>query len=223
MAVFQPNLTTRLLLAECQRLRLTDSQSLLEVGCGSAFIAKSLVENGHLRPDQVWLSDISSEAIEQAIIALRDYVHIGHFRIGSCLGPWADSQFDVIVSDVAGIADEIASVSSWYQGVPYAAGPDGLDNTLSVLYGANSVLKTRGVLIFPIISLSNVEKLHEEISDTFEDVRITEPVYWPMPQDLVSKADLIDRLCDTGMIRVFKKFGKLLASTQVAVCTKGKS
>lgn len=220
MTVFQPNLTTRLILDECRKLQIENVQSILEVGCGSAFITKALLDEGLVAPHGVWLSDISEEAIAEAKSVLVDYVSEDHFRVGSCLEPWREFEFDLIISDVAGIADEIASVSSWYQGVPFAAGSDGLINTLSVLDGATSALNEGGILIFPIISLSDTNRLIEETYRVFQSVTITNATFWPLPAELASQSELLERLCSSGMISLIQKYGKKLAFTRVAICTK---
>jgi methylase of polypeptide subunit release factors len=219
MAVFEPNLTTKLILSELRKLEISDVEHYLEVGCGSGYITESLLEEHRLHPRNVWLSDISEEAIVEARLRLGTRVTADHFKVGSCLEPWKGMKFGLIVSDVAGVSDPVAKVSSWYEGVPFHAGVDGLTNTLRVLWDARSLLTPQGRLVFPVLSLSNVDRLFSEMSSAFTTVQLTTPVLWPMPQEFLGHEGLLNDLHESGNITLIKKFGKCLASTQVAICS----
>jgi methylase of polypeptide subunit release factors len=219
MAVFAPNLTTKLILAELRKQEIAKNEHYLEVGCGSGYITKSLLEEQRLNPQNVWLSDISEEAIDEARKQLSANVQPDHLKIGSCLDSWQRMKFGLIVSDVAGVADRVAEISSWYRGVPFHAGEDGLANTLRVLWDARSLLTPTGRLVFPVLSLSNVDKLRSEMSAAYLTVHLTAPVLWPMPEEFVRHQDLLIELVESGNITLVKKFGKYLASTQVAICS----
>lgn len=220
MAVFAPNLTTKMILSELRKLEIAKDENYLEVGCGSGYITKSLLDEQLLIPKNVWLSDISPEAIAEAQQQLAPYLRLDQLKIGSCLDPWQQMKFGLIVSDVAGVADGIAEISSWYHGVPFHAGDDGLQNTLKVLWDARSLLTPTGRLVFPVLSLSNVTKLRSELAAAFSTVKLTSPVLWPMPEEFINHEHLLNDLVQSGKITLVKKFGKYLASTQVAVCSE---
>ena len=129
MAVFTPNLTSKLLVKAVIGRVGTLSGHVLEIGCGSGWITEQIGAEIQAEKAKFFLSDLSEEAIELAQNNLKTTIPNAVFRVGSGLKPWVDSQFDLIINDVAGISDAIAKISPWYVGVPCDAGDDGLANT----------------------------------------------------------------------------------------------
>ena len=78
-------------------------------------------------------------------------------RVGSLFDPWHKEKFDLIISDVASISSKIASLSDWYQGVPYDTGADGLKQVGKLLPLVASHMRVGGCFVIPYISLSNYE------------------------------------------------------------------
>jgi len=220
MAVFSPNLTSRLIVkVAAKKCRIADFR-FLEIGCGSGFITKELLLDGRLDGESCWLSDVSAEAIASAQRNLQGLVHPERIKIGSCLTPWSDLRFDLIVSDVSGISEEIAQASDWYLNVPSNCGLDGLTNTLEVLHTAAALLRELGSLVFPVISLSDVTRLESEMASEFGQVEIFEETKWPLPLNLAMNTSLLERLCDEGKISIERKYGRIIAKTSVAVCSR---
>lgn len=219
MAIFSNNLTSTLLLKSCIENLNGEFKRILEIGCGSGFITRELILSGKCSGTDNYLSDISAEAVDFAKKTLKDLVPSENFRVGSCLGPWKSERFDLIVSDVAGISNSIAKISSWYQGVEYEAGEDGLVNTLDVLYAAKNYLKPSGTLIFPILSLSNRARLRVELNKVFPLWLETLETKWPLPSNIAEEFDLLKALSSEGSIDVDFKYGKVLASTSIAICS----
>ena len=155
MAVFTPNLTSKLIVKTIKEIGSTLNGHILEVGCGSGWITEQIVAEFHVSNAKFFLSDVSIEAIELAQNKLQISVPNAVFKVGSGLKPWVDSQFDLIINDVAGISDAIAEISPWYVGVPCDAGDDGLANTREILNDVNNQLKNKGLYITPVISLAN--------------------------------------------------------------------
>lgn len=218
MAIFEPNLTSRLLVKAAENLIEGADYQILELGCGSGFISGQLLKLGLCSGQNIYMSDISAEAVEKAIQSFSGLIPETNFRVGSCLSPWQDQEFDLIISDVAGIANEVAKVSSWYQGIEFEAGDDGLSNTLAVLGSARNHLKPFGALLFPILSLSDRFKLRSEISKIFRSWTETEEKLWPLPDELLNHGELLEELAKAGKIHLERKYGKTLGITSVAIC-----
>lgn len=219
LAVFQPNLTTKLLINEVGKTRIPPKSRFLEIGCGSGVISKSLIDSGKISGDCCWLSDASEEAVLQARLTLKGVVAETHIVVGDCLEPWMEMTFDVIVSDVAGIANSIAMVSDWYRGVPYEAGEGGITNSLRILNDAKKILAAGGLFVFPLISLSNVEKLLLSARNTFKQVLLSDETWWPLPSEICAQTKMLEQLQSAGMITLRNKYGKVLAYTRVALCS----
>lgn len=175
---------------------------------------------GHLNPENCWLSDISADAIEYAKLNLRGLVKSQRIVVGPGLTRWSGQKFDLIVSDVSGISEEIARASDWYDGIPSGCGTDGLTNTLEVLRSAGAFLRESGSLVFPVISLSDVTRLRSAIEAEFHQVEFQEETKWPLPQDLASNLALIERLSLDRRIFIERKYGRILATTSIAVCSE---
>lgn len=219
MAVFEPNLTSHLLLRAAEACCRDGVHRYLELGCGSGFITRSLIDAKLLDGKNCYLSDVSHEAIEAAQLLLEGQIDASHVMQGDCFEPWIGMQFDLIVSDVAGISDAIAAVSEWYRGVPCNAGNDGLFHTLRVADEARALLAPNGTLLFPIISLANTTQLLKAMTALYHSVSVTQPTWWPLPRELENHTGLLYRLREHGFISFEKKYGRLLATTSIAHCT----
>ena len=222
MAIFTPNLTSKLLLKSATDALSKQNGMVLELGCGSGWITGSLISTHGTGSHNYWLSDISEEAIESSKKSLIPPLKIENFEVGSRLNPWKGKQFNVIINDIAGISDEIAEASEWYKGVPFKAGLDGLDNTREVLEDISSFLSSEGVFVAPLISLSNVDTYRSLLNETFDEVMFENRKYWPRPDEILEDRVMIEQLRRDGQIVLEEKYSKLLAFTEICVCRKAK-
>ena len=222
MAIFTPNLTSKLLLKSGTKVLDNKTGNVLELGCGSGWITEKLILDHGTSEHKYWLSDISEEAINNSMQNLIPPLANENFAIGSCFEPWINRQFDVIVNDIAGISDGIAELSDWYKGVPFKAGMDGLDNTREVLANISSFLSNDGIFIAPIISLSNMVAYTALLDDIFYEVNFEYRTFWPMPDAILEERELIQELRREGQIFLEEKYSKLLAFTEICVCRNPK-
>ena len=58
--------------------------------------------------------------------------------------PWSGSKFDVIVDDISGVAQEMAAVSPWFDGVPCDSGRDGTSLVVDIIRAAPGILRAAG-------------------------------------------------------------------------------
>lgn len=223
MAVFQPNLTSKLLLKSALKHLDAQYRDVLELGCGSGWITKQLSEKFGNQSHTWCLSDISEEAIMESQKNLVPPLESGDIKVGDGFSPWNGRKFDFIINDIAGIADEIAVASDWYDGVPFQAGVDGLMNTRKVLSELPSYLNPKGVFIAPVISLSNVEEYRHLLQQTFTEVFFEHMTPWPLPESLSVQTALLQKLKKDGNISLEDKYGKVLAFTEVCICRSVKN
>lgn len=218
MAVFTPNLTSKLLLKSATNILKNQTGRVLELGCGSGWLTEKLIAEHGTNELGYWLSDISEEAIDVSKNKLIPPLTVENFAVGNCLEPWKNTKFDVIINDVAGISDGIAATSEWYRGVPFKAGIDGLANTREILLNISSFLNNGGVFIAPLISLSDINSYRAMLIDSFEEVVFEHQTFWPMPELKNGDQETVDYLRINGMIHLEEKYSKLLAFTEVCVC-----
>jgi SAM-dependent methyltransferase len=194
--------------------------SILEVGCGSGWITEQIAGKIQISDLSFFLSDLSKEAVDVARKKLQNSVPNAVFRVGSGLKPWTDSQFDLIINDVAGISDAIAEISPWYIGVPCDAGDDGLANTREILNDVNNQLKIEGTYVAPVISLANAAEHRKLLEGVFSSVTYVNRVWWPIPEEVLHHAKTLDDMERCFGIETQVKYGKRLAYTEVAICER---
>jgi len=218
VAVFEPNLTSKLLLKATLKHLDTDCKNVVELGCGGGWITNQIISQFGTEKHEYRLSDISGEAIAEATKLLVPPLRTRDLMVGDGFSPWVGQKFDFVINDIAGIADEIAVASDWYNGVPFSAGSDGLMNTEKVLSELQLFLAPNGVFIAPIISLSNVSKYKEMLLQTFNEVVFESKTPWPLPDSLAAQSDLLQKIEKEQNISLEHKYGKVLAFTEVCIC-----
>lgn len=220
MTIFKENLTSKLIQESSIKILNSgnkNSKSILEIGCGDANITKFLIDN-QKNENNFYCSDISEEAIHYAKKTIK-YPRL-KMKYGSTFEPWESEnlKFDIIISDVSSISEPIAKKSSWYDGVISNCGLDGLKNVNKILNEISNYLKFEGYFLLPVISLSDVNKLKNELDKSFKEVSFTKAIYWPMPNFFKENFNIFEELIEKKMIYLDYKFGSYYAFTQVAIC-----
>ena len=220
MTVFKENLTSKILQIDVLKLISSSKKKLniLEMGCGNGNISKFLIENQTIIKHNYFLSDISSQAIKSAKKNINYDKSV--FKVGPFYESWNNYKFDLIISDVSSIADDVAIHSDWYKGVTCDSGKDGLKNIELIINQTKEFLNKEGRLIFPIISLCNVKKLKKITSKNFIKIKYTKKKMWPLPKFFSNKIDIFLKLKKNNLIEYDEKFGIFIAYTHTAICQK---
>ncbi len=217
--VFHPTSTTVLLLRAARRelARISSPRSVLDLGCGCGIVGVVL---GKLLPaaPRVCASDLSAAAVRLARYnAERNGVTLD-CRRGSLFEPWAGERFDLIVDDVAGVAESIARASGWYPpAVPSDAGPDGTRWILEVLERAPDFLAPRGQLVFPVLTLSREATVLERARARFATVEQVEEQWYPLGEELLAHFGEIEALAAAGSIHLEKRGSRWCWATRIYV------
>jgi len=191
------------------------------LGCGSGVVGLIIA---HLRSlPAVSLSDVHTETLPNVKRNFEQYGYRFDFRLGDVFEPWQGERFDVIVDDVSGVAEPGAVHSRWFQGVPCSSGKDGTELVTGVVREAPEHLNASGKLIFPIISLSNSQKILEVARRHFKRVDKVASKDWPMPPELLTHTELLADLEKQGCITLIRKYGLLLGRTEVYVAEEPNS
>lgn len=215
--VFTPNATTMLLIMAIKDTILVPAK-LLELGCGTGVVGLVL-HHYSLINTPLYASDLSQPAVICSRENFEHYSCPAVVRSGSLFEPWSDEKFDVIVDDISGIAQDVANISHWFQGVPCDTGKDGIDLVTDILRNAPKHLNAGGSLFFPVLSLSNVDMLLRVAKENFGTVTRVGRQDWPLPIDLKTHMPLLRRLAAEGSIKLEEKFGMLLCYTEVYCAT----
>ena len=213
--VFHPTSTTVLLLHSARGALNQPCQSVLDLGCGSGIVAIVLAR---LLPPgtSVCASDLSPEAVRlTSANAERNGVHVD-CRCGSTFEPWQGRRFDLIVDDVAGVAEPLDRLSGWYPpGVPSDAGPDGARWILEILDCAPDHLSPGGRIVFPILTLSREDRILDRARARFAVVTQVEEQWYPFSETLAAHFPLIEELAREGNVRVEKRGSRWCWATRI--------
>ncbi|MGH7495395.1 MAG: methyltransferase [bacterium] len=213
--VFYPTSTTNLLLASVRKHASPASTSALDLGCGCGIVAVALAKS-ILPQAKIYASDISIEAVKLTRRNAEENQCSIDCRCGSTFEPWSGIEFDLIVDDVAGMAEPIARRSSWYPPHIHSdAGEDGARWILSILSQAPKFLTPRGQMFFPVLTLSHEARIMDAAQSHFAKVDLVTEQWYPLGNDLLAHLDLIEDLAARGLIEIRKKGSRLLWATKV--------
>jgi len=213
--VFRPTSTTVLLLRAARRALAHRPRSVLDLGCGCGIVAVALKKCGP--PDlEVAASDLSAAAVR---LARYNITRLGldvDCRRGSLFEPWTGRRFDLLVDDVAGVAEPLARVSGWYPtGVPSDAGRDGTRWILDVVAQAPEYLAPGGRLLFPLLTLSREEPVLALARERFARVELVEEQWYPLSDELLAHFSLVEELRGDGGVRVEKQGSRWCWATAI--------
>jgi len=190
---------------------------VLDLGCGTGIVAVVLAK---LLPADalVCASDLSPAAVA---LARRNAERNGiavQCRSGSLFDPWQGQRFNLIVDDVAGVAEPLDRLSGWYPpGVPSAAGSDGTRWVLEILDQAPDFLAPSGLLIFPVLTLSREQLVTERARSRFAAVELVEEQWYPANEQLLEHLPLLEQMAMAGNARVEKRGSRSCWATRIYV------
>jgi len=221
--VFYPTSTTVLLLRAARRVLAPPRppRSVLDLGCGCGIVGVVLAK---FLPASVRVcaSDLSATAVQLARRnADRNAVRVD-CRCGSLFEPWTGERFDLIVDDVAGVAEPIARLSGWYAApVPSEAGRDGTRWILDVLDRAPEFLAPGGRLVFPVLTLSRERAVLERARARFAELDQVEEQWYPLGPDLLAHFGELEALVAEGAIRIEQRGSRWCWATRIFVAYRG--
>jgi ribosomal protein L11 methylase PrmA len=168
----------------------------------------------------VCASDLSAAAVQLARQNVsRNAVRVD-CRQGSLFEPWAGERFDLIVDDVAGVAEPIARVSGWYPAtVPSQAGRDGTRWILEVLAQVSDYLSPEGRFVFPVLTLSREDAVLAEARSYFATVEVVEEQWYPLTEELLAHFAVVEELVQEGSIRIEKRGSRWCWATRIYTAT----
>lgn len=217
--VFYPTSTTTLLLAAVRRFANQDAASALDLGCGCGIVAVVLAKL-ILPKAAIHASDISTEAVNLAKRNAEENQLAIDFRCGSLFEPWVGMKFDLIVDDVAGMAEPIARRSHWYPPHIHSdAGEDGARWIVDILSQAPAFLAPQGQIFFPVLTLSSEAKIINTAQKHFAKVEQLTEQWYPLGSDLLSHLNLIEDFATKGLISIKKKGSRWLWATKIYLAT----
>ncbi len=190
----------------------------LDLGCGSGVVGLALAMSKKI-DSTLFASDISEDAVNFLKINANKYGIDIDARSGSIFDPWYGEKFDYIIDDISGIAERIAEISPWFKETACESGEDGTKLVIEAIEKSPNHLNENGKFFFPILSLSNSEKILSRANDIYENIEKISTKQWQLPKEMSSFKDELLVLRDKKVIDFEEKYGWLLWSTDVYVAT----
>lgn len=210
---FLPTGTSQILADQALKLIKNKKYNILDFGCGIGVVGIFLATKKN--KCNFFASDISSEGIN--LTELNSNIHNVKINIkkGNLFMPWKRYKFDYIINDVSGISNRISKISPWFKNVSCESGLDGTKLTIKILKNSKNFLNKKGKIIFPVISLSNKEKILKAAYKIFKNVELLNLKSWPMPKEMYKYKKLLSNLKKRKIIDFQEKFGILTFSTEI--------
>jgi SAM-dependent methyltransferase len=190
--------------------------SLLDLGCGSGIVGFVLHRMGKVS-SKIHASDICSHAVELVNINAKKNNIKCDAREGAIFSPWKGQKFDYIIDDISGISQEIADISPWFKKTMCDTGVDGADLVVDAIKQAPSHLNDGGKFFFPVLSLSNVDRIISCATDAFKHVEKLSNKVWQLPNEMKPHMEKLNKLYEKGYINYEEKFGLILWYTDIYV------
>ena len=213
--IFEPNLTTKLLIKSASKI-INKNDKVLDLGCGSGIIGCYFYKKKIIR--YIYASDLSKTAINCTIYNAKKLTNNYDIRLSDSLDEWKDEKFDLIINDVSGITSKINDISNWFKFAPNDSGKDGIKFTLNILNKYKNNISAKGKLIFPVLGLSNRNKLINYLKKNKIDYKILDKIEWPLPKNLLQHQGLLKKLKKDKIINYYEKFGMFFTTTEIFYC-----
>ena len=214
-SIFQPNFTTRLLIEASKKI-IKKNDKVLDLGCGTGIIGCYFFKKKITK--FIYGSDISSEAIKCSIFNAKKLTSNFDIRLSNSLNGWKKEKFNLIINDVSGISSELNSITDWFKFAPNNSGKDGIRFTTDIIKTYKKNTLNKGKLIFPVLGLSNRDKLISFLKKKKLRYKILIKKEWPLPQNLLRKQDILMKLKKRKLINYNSKFGVLFTTTEIFCC-----
>jgi cyclopropane fatty-acyl-phospholipid synthase-like methyltransferase len=213
--VFSPTSTSRTL---AEAIEIEPGDTVIDVGCGSGVLAFVAAKLGAAK---VYGVDLSHRAVEAA----RDNAkrlgldHICEFRQGDLLEPVRDVRASVLIGDVSGIPDDIASATGWFDEVP-SGGPTGSELPTKFVLSIGDTLAPGGRLYLPTGTIQYekpiLDAAHQVFGDHIDKVVERE---FPLPE-LVAKSKAVTQLVKDGIVSFRQRGSRWLWSLRIWRCER---
>jgi release factor glutamine methyltransferase len=193
---FRPS-TISMLLADA--LDIEDQSVVIDAGCGSGVLS---IVAAKLGAGMVYGVDAAEGTVEVATAnaEAQGVVDRVQFFQSDMFDALPEGELaDVVIGDVSGIPDDLASVSGWFPS-GLSGGPTGAELPMRMLEEAKRLLRKGGKLLLPTGSLQDETSIMDKARSVFGSIKMLTERPIPLPSALVEQPAVIrlirDRVID---------------------------
>jgi release factor glutamine methyltransferase len=193
---FRPS-TISMLLADA--LDIEDQSVVIDAGCGSGVLS---IVAAKLGASMVYGVDAAEGTVEVATAnaEAQGVVDKVQFFQSDMFDALPEGELaDVVIGDVSGIPDDLASVSGWFPS-GLSGGPTGAELPMRMLEEAKRLLRKGGKLLLPTGSLQDESSIMDKARSVFGSIKMLTERPIPLPSALVEQPAVIrlirDRVID---------------------------
>lgn len=189
-ATFRPSTISSLL---ADALDFEPGSVVVDVGCGSGILSIIAAKLGASR---VYGVDAAEGTVEvaSANAAAHGVADRVQFAQGDMFDPLdPDVEADVVIGDVSGIPDEIASATGWFPS-GLAGGPTGAELPMRMIEESKRLLRKGGSLFLPTGSLQDESSILDRARAVFGSMKQLTERNIPLPSSLAEHPAVLDAL-----------------------------
>jgi methylase of polypeptide subunit release factors len=207
---FRPSTVSQLL---AEALNVEKGDVVVDAGCGSGILAIIAAKLGASKVYGVDAAkdtvSVASENAQRHGVADRTM-----FFEGDLFEPLPpDVKADIVIGDVSGIPDEIASASGWFPS-GLAGGPSGAELPMRMLTEAKRVLAAGGRMFLPTGSLQDETSILDRARSFYGSIKQLAERNIPLPSDLSEDPALL-RLLKEKVIDLTERGSRFLWTARV--------
>ena len=189
---FRPSTISSLL---ADALDFQPGSVVIDVGCGSGILSIIAAKLGAAK---VYGVDAADETVEVASAnaaahGVADRVEFAQGDMFEPLDP--DLKADVVIGDVSGIPDSIATASGWFPS-GLAGGPTGAELPMRMIEESKRLLRKGGSLFLPTGSLQDENSILDRARSVFGSMKQLTERNIPLPSSLAEDPAVIKALKD---------------------------
>ncbi|MEX2651580.1 MAG: 50S ribosomal protein L11 methyltransferase [Acidimicrobiia bacterium] len=212
---FRPSTISTLL---ADSMVIEEGSVVIDAGCGSGVLS---IVAAKLGAKMVYGVDAAAATVEIATAnakaqAVQDRTA---FYEGDMFEPIPEGvEADVVIGDVSGIPDDLATVSGWFPS-GLSGGPSGAELPMRMLEEAKRILRRGGKLLLPTGTLQDENSILDKAKSVFGSIRQLSERSIPLPSSLAEQPAVLGLLREK-VIQLTERGSRLLWTARVWEVTR---